>query len=67
MNRKKLTPLKKVLCNNRVVYHWGFPMKLLVTWNVEKGTQLFKQWQLLPPDAHPPAKPSLERLETEWT
>lgn len=45
MNRKKLTPLTKILRNNSVVYYWGFPMKLLVTWNrktfpmysVEKG------------------------------
>lgn len=51
LNRKKLNPLTKILHNNSVVYHWGFPKKLLVTWNgklfpiysVEKGILLFKQ------------------------
>lgn len=75
MNRKKLTPLTKILRNNSIIYRWGFPTKLLVTWNgktypiysVDKGIQIFKQWQLLPPDAQPPAPSSPEHLQAEWS
>lgn len=72
MNRKKLATLTKILQNNSVAYRWGFPTKLLVTWNgkmfpihsVDKGIQLFKQWQLLPAEAHPP--PHLPHLLPRW-
>lgn len=75
MNRKKLAPLTKLLRNHNLIYKWGFPTKLLITWNgktyaiysVEKGIQLFKQWGLLPPEGLPPTTPSPERLTTEWS
>lgn len=66
--RNKLVPLTKVSHNHNVIYCWGFPAKLLVTWerkrytvlSVEAGMQLAEQWGLLPaeqqPDDASPAK-----------
>lgn len=54
--RSKLVPLTKFYRNHNVVYHWGFPAKLLVTWKqknftvltVEAGMHLVEKWGLLP-------------------
>lgn len=61
-------PLNQIIYrNHNVIYRWGFPAKLLVTWegkytvlSVEAGMQLVEQWSLLSaeqqPDDASPAK-----------
>lgn len=40
--RSKLVPLTKLYRNHGVVYHWGFPAKLIVTWKGKTHT-VFKR------------------------
>lgn len=54
--RSKLVPLTKLYQNHEVVYRWGFPAKLIVTWKskiytvskVEAGMPVAEEWGLLP-------------------
>lgn len=59
--RHNLVPITKILRNNKILYKWGFPAKLLVDMNneshaitsLEKGLDLLRKWRLLPADAVP--------------
>lgn len=73
--RTKLVSFTKLYLNHNVIYCWGFPAKLLVTWecrnytlfSVEEGMNLAKQWGLLPTDEQSsPPKASLSRVEPLW-
>lgn len=54
--RKSLLPITKALRNHEIVYRWGFPTKLTVTYNntttvitsLDEGLALLRSWDILP-------------------
>ena len=74
--RKKLISLTKLFRNNKVVYSWGYPTKLLIvregrTYAIrteEEGFRLAKTWGLLPdPEASLQVSNSPSHLDPEWS
>lgn len=78
--RKKLVSLTKLLCNKKITYSWGFPIKLMITRDnctysitlvkVSERSEvlkLAKQWDLLPADAEAiPSGPSPSCVVSDW-
>lgn len=73
---KELGPITKILQENKIMYKWGHPMKLLFTkqgkqeqiTSLEAGWRLLKTWQLVPQNYEPPAHhkhPS--HFQMEWS
>lgn len=58
--RNNLIPITKMLRNHKILYRWGFPVKLMLEkgneWytisSLEKGLELLRKWGLLPRDAY---------------
>lgn len=54
--RKSLLPITKPLRNHNIIYHWGYPMKLIVTHNdatsldtsLTESLALLRSWDILP-------------------
>ncbi|XP_066451070.1 uncharacterized protein [Eleutherodactylus coqui] len=69
-NRRKYRNITQILRDNKILYKWGFPTKLIITKNgktyvvqkPEEGLQLLSRWDLAPGNPNPPA-----RLSTELT
>lgn len=74
LNRKKLVSITKVLCNNNIVYQWGFPTKLTIKRqgrpytirSLYAGLDLLKEWGILPADDHPSTPHQPHHMEMEW-
>lgn len=72
-NRSKLAPITQLLQKNKVPYKWGYPLKLLVSWqgktwaitSPEMGLLFCKEWKLLPEIVTLPETTRSEHMEPE--
>lgn len=74
-NRRQLARITQILQKNCILYKWGYPLKLLATWqgksvaisSPEMGLHLCKEWKLIPDSYTLPDSSRPEYMETEWT
>lgn len=74
-NRRQLATITKALQNHRIPYKWGFPTKLLITFQskthvvrtLQADLHLLRLWRIIPEDSPkpPPSPPS--QMEAEWS
>lgn len=74
-NSRQLATITKALQNHHIQYKWGFPTKLLITYQskthavrtLQAGLQLLRLWRIIPEETpRPPPSPPLQ-MEADWS
>lgn len=75
LTRKDLGPITKILRDQKILYKWGNPTKILIMrqgksaqiTSLETGWKLLKNWQIVPPNSEPPVLTEPSRFQIEWS
>lgn len=69
--QRQLATITKPLQNNHIPYKWGFPVKLLITYQsktyIVKSLKRLRDWCLIPEETTSSDNPSSSQMDTDWS